>query len=101
VPFRQRKIQPERKPVVFVSNSQGVLVNAAAMMLTTSPVESNVALPGLTCRRTFVVISSADCSLFCIGRANAFYGMKLNDEFYFATAKQIYRILVSPQAKKP
>jgi len=29
-----------------------------------------------------------------------FAGMKLNDEFYFATAKQIYRILVSPQAKK-
>jgi len=26
--------------------------------------------------------------------------MKLNDEFYFATAKQIYRIMVSPQAKK-
>jgi len=24
----------------------------------------------------------------------------LNDEFYFATAKQIYRIMVSPQAKK-
>jgi hypothetical protein len=34
------------------------------------------------------------------GGANAFCGMKLNDEFYFATAKQIYRILVSPQAKK-
>jgi hypothetical protein len=24
----------------------------------------------------------------------------MNDEFYFATAKQIYRIMVSPQAKK-
>ena len=23
----------------------------------------------------------------------------MNDEFYFATAKQIYRIIVSPQAK--
>jgi hypothetical protein len=69
-------------------------------MLTTSPVESNVALPGLTCRRTFVVISFADCSLFCIGRANAFCGMKLNDEFYFATAKQIYRIMV-PLRRKP
>jgi hypothetical protein len=23
----------------------------------------------------------------------------MNDEFYFATAKQIYRIMVSPQAK--
>lgn len=68
-------------------------------MLTTSPVESNVALPGLTCRRTFVVISFANCSLFRIGQANAFCGMKLNDEFYFATAKQIYRILVSPQAR--
>jgi hypothetical protein len=33
-------------------------------------------------------------------KANAFVGMKLNDEFYFATAKQIYRIMVSPQAKK-
>ena len=63
-------------------------------MLTTSPVESNVALPGLTCRRSFVVISFANCSLFCIGRANGFCGMKLNDEFYFATAKQIHSILV-------
>jgi len=26
--------------------------------------------------------------------------MKLNDEFYFTTAGQIYRILPSPQAKK-
>ena len=26
--------------------------------------------------------------------------MKLNNEFYFATAGQIYRILASPQAKK-
>jgi hypothetical protein len=26
--------------------------------------------------------------------------MRLNDEFYFATAAQIYRIMVSPQAKK-
>jgi len=34
-------------------------------------------------------------------KANAFVGMKLNDEFYFATANQIYRIMVSPQAKKP
>jgi hypothetical protein len=33
-------------------------------------------------------------------KAKAFVGMKLNDEFYFATAKQIYRIFVSPQAKK-
>jgi len=33
-------------------------------------------------------------------KANAFAGLKLNDEFYFATAGQIYRILVSPQAKK-
>jgi hypothetical protein len=24
---------------------------------------------------------------------------EMNDEFYFATAKQIYRIIVSPQAK--
>jgi len=60
----------------------------------------NFALPGLTSRRSFVVISFAHCSLFRIGQANAFAGMKSNDEFYFATAKQIYRILVSPQAKK-
>ena len=25
--------------------------------------------------------------------------MKMNNEFYFTTAKQIYRIIVSPQAK--
>jgi len=37
---------------------------------------------------------------FVSEKANAFAGMKLNDEFYFATAKQIYRIMVSPQAKK-
>ncbi len=60
----------------------------------------NVALPGLTSRRTFDVISFANRSLFCIGKTNAFVGMKLNNEFYFATAGQIYRILVSPQAKK-
>jgi hypothetical protein len=33
-------------------------------------------------------------------KANTFVGVKLNDEFYFATARQIYRILASPQAKK-
>jgi hypothetical protein len=70
------------------------------MMLTASLSESNRVLPGLTCRRTFDVISFANRSLFCIGKANAFVGMKLSDEFYFATAGQIYRILVSPQAKK-
>jgi hypothetical protein len=71
------------------------------MILTTFPVESNVVLPGLTCPRTFVVISFANCSLFCIGKGERFLGgMKLNDEFYFATATQIYRIMVSPQAKK-
>jgi hypothetical protein len=32
--------------------------------------------------------------------AGAFVGMRLNDEFYFATAGQIYRIMASPQAKK-
>ncbi len=32
---------------------------------------------------------------FCIGKAERFVGMKMNDEFYFATAKQIYRIMVS------
>jgi hypothetical protein len=32
--------------------------------------------------------------------ANAFCRVKLNNEFYFATAGQIYRILASPQAKK-
>jgi len=70
------------------------------MMLTTSPVESNVVLPGLTCRRTFVVISFGNRSLFYIGRANAFCGMKLNDEFYFATAKQIHRILGFPSGEE-
>jgi hypothetical protein len=82
-----------------VSNSQAVLLNAAAIILTTSPVESNIVLPGLTSRRSFVVISFANCSVFCIGKAERFCRNEMNDEFYFATAKQIYRIMVSPQAK--
>jgi hypothetical protein len=58
-------------------------------------------LPGLTRRRTFDVISFANCSLFGIGKGERFLsGMKLNNEFYFTTAGQIYRILASPQAKK-
>ena len=80
-------------------NSQAVLLNAAAIILTTSPAESNIVLPGLTCRRSFVVISFANCSVFCIGKAERFCRNEMNDEFYFATAKQIYRIMVSPQAK--
>jgi hypothetical protein len=101
VPFRQRKILPERKSVVvFVSNSQAVLLNAAAIILTTSPAESNIVLPGLTCRRSFVVISFAICSVFCIGKAEWFCRHEMNDEFYFATAKQIYRIMV-PLRRKP
>jgi hypothetical protein len=32
----------------------------------------NVALPGLTRRRTFDVISFANCSLFCIGKGERF-----------------------------
>jgi hypothetical protein len=67
--------------------------------LTTTPAESNIVLPGLTCRRSFVVISFANCSVFCIGKAERFCRHEMNDEFYFATAKQIYRIMVSPQAK--
>jgi hypothetical protein len=82
-----------------VSNSQAVLLNAAAIILTISPSESNIVLPGLTCRRSFVVISFANCSVFCIGKAERFCRNEMNDEFYFATAKQIYRIMVSPQAK--
>ena len=83
-----------------MSNSQAVLLNAAAIILTTSPVESNIVLPGLTCRRSFVVISFANCSVFCIGKAERFCRHKMNDEFYFATAKQIYRIMV-PLRRKP
>jgi hypothetical protein len=82
-----------------VSDSQVILLNAAAIILTISPVESNIVLPGLTCRRSFVVISFANCSVFCIGKAERFCRHEMNDEFYFATAKQIYRIMVSPQAK--
>ena len=82
-----------------MSNSQAVLLNAAAIILTISPSESNIVLPGLTCRRSFVVISFANCSVFCIGKAERFCRNEMNDEFYFATAKQIYRIMVSPQAK--
>jgi len=33
-------------------------------------------------------------------KANAFVGMKLNDEFYFTTTRQIYRIMV-PLRRKP
>jgi hypothetical protein len=82
-----------------VSNSQAVLLNAAAIILTISSSESNIVLPGLTCGRSFVVISFANCSVFCIGKAERFCRNEMNDEFYFATAKQIYRIMVSPQAK--
>ena len=82
-----------------MSNSQAVLLNPAAIILTTFPAESNIVLPGLTCRRSFVVISFANCSVFCIGKAERFCRPEMNDEFYFATAKQIYRIMVSPQAK--
>ena len=83
-----------------MSNSQAVLLNAAAIILTTSPAESNIVLPGLTCRRSFVVISFANCSVFCIGKAERFCRNEMNDEFYFATAKQIYRIMV-PLRRKP
>jgi hypothetical protein len=70
------------------------------MRLTTFPVESNVALPGLTRRLTFALISFAIVRFSVSEKPDAFVGMKLSDEFYFATAGQIYRILVSPQAKK-
>jgi hypothetical protein len=42
------------------------------MMLTVSSAESNIALPGLTRRGTFDVISFAICSLFCIGKGERF-----------------------------
>src|SRR6266576_3645698 len=37
------------------------------------------------------------CQLY--RKAERFFRYEMNDEFYFATAKQIYRIMVSPQAK--
>ena len=83
-----------------MSNSQAVLLNAAAIILTTSPSESNIVLPGLTCRRSFVVISFVNCSVFCIGKAERFCRHEMNDEFYFATAKQIHRILVFPSGEE-
>jgi hypothetical protein len=36
------------------------------------PYRINIALPGLTSRRTFDVISFANCSLFCIGKGGRF-----------------------------
>jgi hypothetical protein len=36
---------------------------------------------------------------FLYRKAERFCRPEMNDEFYFATAKQIYRIMVSPQAK--
>ena len=83
-----------------MSNSQAVLLNAAAIILTTFSSESNIVLPGLTCRQSFVVISFANCSVFRIGNAERFCRNEMNDEFYFATAKQIYRIMV-PLRRKP
>jgi hypothetical protein len=68
-----------------VSNSQAVLLNATAIILTISPAESNIVLPGLTCCGSFVVISFANCSVFCTGKAERFCRPKMNDEFYFAT----------------
>jgi hypothetical protein len=47
-------------------------VNAAGMMLAGSSTDSNIALPGLTRRRTFDVISFATGSLFCIGKGERF-----------------------------
>ena len=61
----------------------------------------NIALPGLTRCRTFDVISFANVFAFLYRkRRGLFVDMKLNNEFYFATAGQIYRILATPQAKK-
>jgi len=46
-------------------------------------------------------MSFAKCSLFCIGKGDRFFvGMKLNDEFCFATARQIYRIFRFPSGEE-
>jgi hypothetical protein len=39
-------------------------------------------------------MSFANCFLFCIGKDEDFTEMKLDDEFYFAPANQIYRIFL-------
>jgi hypothetical protein len=53
----------------------------------------------LTVWRSFDVISFADCWFSVSQRATAlfFIDMRLKDEFYFAPAEQIHRILASPQ----
>jgi hypothetical protein len=52
----------------------------------------------LTGRRSFDVIGFADRSFFRIGKSGGlFVDMRLKDEFYFAPAPQIHRILPSPQ----
>jgi len=85
---------PERKPVaVFVSSSQNILREYCGDDADILHYRIKGVLPGLTCRRTFDVIR--DCSLFCIGKGERFLSAwKLNDEFYFATAGEVYRILV-------
>ena len=60
----------------------------------------NFALPGLTRRRSFDVMSFANCFLFCTGKDEGFIEMKLDDEFYFAPANQIYRIFGTPLRRK-
>jgi hypothetical protein len=60
----------------------------------------NFALPGLTRCRSFDVMSFANCFLFCIGKDEGFTEMKLDDEFYFAPADQIYRIFGTPLRRK-
>jgi hypothetical protein len=55
---------------------------------------SRLDVPSKFCRHQF-------CQLFgfLYRKAERFCRNEMNDEFYFATAKQIYRIMVSPQAK--
>ncbi len=58
-----------------------------------------VDLTDLTVWRSFDVITFANWSLYCIEkeRRRFFIDMRLDDEFCFALADQIHRILDSPQ----
>jgi hypothetical protein len=58
------------------------------------------ALPGLTRRRSFDVMSFANCFLFCIGKHEGFTEMKLDDEFYFARLNRFIEFLGLPSRER-
>jgi len=94
VPFRHEKSRPEETSRFRLSGKKNKNFHVALSKCGGSndadnfPCRIKVALPSLTWSAAFVVISLANCSLFCIGRATLFVSMKLNDEFILLAATQ-------------